>query len=575
MKNYTKKILRIVPKSWIKKTFFIVVLTLFHAAFELMGIGLVIPFLSIFLDQTDFIFEYFPQIKNLNKETLILICIFLFLIIFVSKNLFSIIYQQIKVNFSHNLAKELSGNLYQKYLDKNYIFFTLKNSAGLIRNITSESHIFVTGVVVTILNLISDIILFLAIITFLFYFDPIATLTSLIVMILFGILIVFFQLKKMKLFGTIRQASLKNLFKLVNESIGNIKEIILSSNQKIFKKNFDHLAGEYAEAGKKKDLYFILVRPILEILTVLMFLILVYVLIDSGNNYTEIFIVLGVFSFASIKLIAIVGNLVREAQSLRYNSVVVDVMYDELFSKDSHDKQKLEIENTQNKISLKFDKLNLTNISYSYPLSSANIFENINFEINQGDKLGFIGESGSGKTTLVNLITGLIEPKEGIIKINNKNLIENLNEFQNIIGYVSQNVYLADETFKFNIGLNKIGEKIDVDRINHLIKILDLENLINNKKDGINSTVGEKGIQISGGQMQRIGIARAMYDNPEILILDEATNALDVSTQIKVLKNISNEMKNKTVISISHDKNTLKHCDKIFLISKNEIKKID
>ena len=196
MKNYIKQVLYILPKSWIIKTFFIVVLTLFHAVFELLGISLVIPFLSIFLDKADFIFEYIPIFKNFDKETLILICIFLFLLVFIIKNLFSLIYQKIKVNFSHNLSKEISSKLYLQYLKKKYIFFTLNNSADLIRNITSESYLFVTGVVVTILNLLSDIILFFAIIIFLLYFNPIATLTSLFVMAIFGILVFFFQTKK-------------------------------------------------------------------------------------------------------------------------------------------------------------------------------------------------------------------------------------------------------------------------------------------------------------------------------------------------------------------------------------------
>ena len=575
MKNYIKQVLYILPKSWIKKTFFIVVLTLFHAVFELLGISLVIPFLSIFLDKTDFIFEYVPIFENFDKETLILICIFLFLLVFIIKNLFSLIYQKIKVNFSHNLSKEISSKLYLQYLKKKYIFFTLNNSADLIRNITSESYLFVTGVVVTILNLLSDIILFFAIIIFLLYFNPIATLTSLFVMAIFGILVFFFQTKKMKLFGSIRQISLKNLLKLVNESIGNIKEIILSNNQIFFKSKFDKYAGEYAESGKRKDFYFILVRPILEIITVLMFLILVYVLIKSGKNYTDIFIVLGVFSFASIKLIAIVGNLVREAQTLRYNNVVTELVYNELYNNELHIKPKFKIKDIQKKDTLKFDNINLSNVSYSYPGILENIFENINLEINQGDNLGFIGQSGSGKTTLINLIIGLIEPQKGIIKINNKNFNESLKEFQNTIGYVSQSVYLADESFKFNIALNNINEKINIDRVNHLIKILDLEKLIYKKKYGIDSIVGEKGIQISGGQIQRIGIARAMYNNPEILILDEATNALDEITQGKILKNIIYEMKNKTVISISHNEDTLKYCNKIFSVSKNEIKKIN
>ena len=184
----------------------------------------------------------------------------------------------------------------------------------------------------------------------------------------------------MKLFGLIRQGSLENLLKLVNESIGNIKEIILSNSQNIFKDKFNHYASNYAEAGKKKDFYFIIVRPILEILIVLMFLILVSILIRYDNNYSDIFIVLGVFSFASIKLIALVGNLVREGQTLRYNSVVVDVMYNELYTDELYKKSNIQIENNPSKNSLKFDKLELLMnkaitalINRSKPLAASNL----------------------------------------------------------------------------------------------------------------------------------------------------------------------------------------------------------
>ena len=300
-----------------------------------------------------------------------------------------------------------------------------------------------------------------------------------------------------------------------------------------------------------------------------MFLVLVYTLINFDKTSSEIFIILGVFSFASIKLVPTIGNIMKHLQSLRYSSVVVDLIYNELLNKSSD--YNLNIITSKEINSLEFKKIKFSNVGYFYPKSSSKIFDNINIEINREDKVGFIGQSGSGKTTLINLITGLLKPSTGTIELNNKNLQDNIREWQKIIGYVSQNVYLADESILFNLTLKKVGEKIDMDRINHLITILDLNDLVKSKKDGLNTKVGDKGITVSGGQMQRIGIARALYDKPKILILDEATNALDTDTQNKVLKNMYDEMKEEMVISVSHDKNALKYCNKVYSVEKNKI----
>ena len=424
---------------------------------------------------------------------------------------------------------------------------------------------------VPILTLISDFIIFFTILIFLIYYNPLATLIAALVMLMFGFLMIILQLKKLKFYGEVRQEHTKSLLKLVTESIGNIKEIILSSNQKFFADKFLYHNDQNAKAAKKKDFFFILTRPVLETLTILMFLILVYTLINFDKTSSEIFIILGVFSFASIKLVPTIGNIMKQLQGLRYSSVVVDLVYNEMLNKSSD--YDLITQASKEKNTLELKNIKFCNVSYSYPKSPLKIFENINIEINKGDKVGFIGQSGSGKTTLINLITGLLKPSTGFVELNNKNLQENIREWQKIIGYVSQNVYLADETILFNITLKKVGEKIDMDRINHLVNILDLNHLIKSKKDGLNTTVGDKGVQVSGGQMQRIGIARALYDKPKILILDEATNALDTETQNKVLKNIYNEMKEEMVISVSHDKNALKYCDNVYSVKKDKIEK--
>ncbi|MDC2970479.1 ABC transporter ATP-binding protein/permease [Candidatus Pelagibacter sp.] len=571
MKNFISKIIYILPKGWKKSIFYITILTLFNAIFELFGIGLVIPFLSVLLGETNSFLNDISIFKELEKEYLILVFILIFLLIFTIKNIFLIFFQKIKINFSHDLAKAVSTRLYLRYLKKNYIFFTLRNTSELIRNTSSETAQFSYGVMVPILTLISDFIIFFTILIFLIYYNPLATLIAALVMLMFGFLMIILQLKKLKFYGEVRQEHTKSLLKLVTESIGNIKEIILSSNQKFFADKFLYHNDQNAKAAKKKDFFFILTRPVLETLTILMFLILVYTLINFDKTSSEIFIILGVFSFASIKLVPTIGNIMKQLQGLRYSSVVVDLVYNEMLNKSSD--YDLITQASKEKNTLELKNIKFYNVSYSYPKSPLKIFENINIEINKGDKVGFIGQSGSGKTTLINLITGLLKPSTGFVELNNKNLQENIREWQKIIGYVSQNVYLADETILFNITLKKVGEKIDMDRINHLVNILDLNHLIKSKKDGLNTTVGDKGVQVSGGQMQRIGIARALYDKPKILILDEATNALDTETQNKVLKNIYNEMKEEMVISVSHDKNALKYCDNVYSVKKDKIEK--
>ncbi len=574
MKNFIYKITYILPKNYIKNILLITLLTCFNAIFELFGIGLVIPFLSIFMGEENIILNSLPFLENLEKEYLIIIFLGLFLVVFAFKNIFSIFFQRLKINFGYDLAKDVSTRLYLKYLKKNYIFFTLRNSSELIRNTTSEAHEFSFGVMVPILTLISDIIIFLAILTFLTYYNPVATFIASITMIIFGILVVTFQLKKLKLFGSIRQIHVNFLIKLVTESIGNIKEIILSNNQKFFVDKFFYHTQENANAGKKRDFFYILTRPILEVLSIMMFLILVYFLVKFGSTSNQIFITLGVFSFASIKLVPTIGNLMKGIQALRYNSVVVDLIHKEMINEYETFNLNYDDRVIKNKEIINFEKLNFSKVGYSYPTSSFNIFSEIDIEIKKGDKIGFIGQSGSGKTTLVNLITGLIKPLKGKIELNNKNLQENINDWQKMIGYVSQEVYLADESILFNIILKKIGKKIDMSRVNHLVDILDLNELVKSKRDGLDTTVGDKGITVSGGQMQRIGIARALYDKPKILILDEATNALDYDTQNKVLKNMYDEMEEETVISVSHDKNALKYCEKVYSVKKNKIEKI-
>jgi ABC-type bacteriocin/lantibiotic exporter with double-glycine peptidase domain len=565
--NFIYKIFSIIPKFFLSKIILVVVLTFFNTMLELLNIGLVIPFLSIFVGKKNILFENLNFINGFTDEDLIILFILLFLIIYILKNFFLVLFQSIKINITHDLTTVISTKLYNKYLNKNYYFFTGKNKSELSTNIINETNIFSFGVVMNILNLICDTIIFSAVLIFLLYYNWFATICVSIVFIFFAFVVIFFQSKQLKFFGVKRQYYSAVILKLVNESVDNIKEIILSNTQEYFRNKYSNYVSQNNISGKRIGFYRILIRPILEILVVFMFLILVYFLKEFGNSTSEILITIAVFSVASIKLLPTVTSLFNGLQGLRYNEPVVEKLYSDLNNENSD----LDlILNKKNK-NLYFKKIELDDLSYSYPGNPKVILNKVNFEINSGEKIGLIGKSGSGKTTLLNIMIGLIKPQFGTVKINNEDLSNNIRSWQDSIGYVSQNIYLADESLLFNIAFKRIGKKIDYDRIKYLIDILDLNQLITSNKNSFNFNVGDGGIKLSGGQVQRIGIARALYHKPSILILDEATSAIDEDTKEKILKNIYKEMQKLTVISVSHDLKSLKYCQKIFKIVTKKI----
>ena len=570
MKEYISNLISLLPKYWLKNLNIIVFLSLINAIFEILSIGLIIPFISIFIDKTDYLKENFYFFSKFNNEQYILIILLLFIILFSIKNIFSLLANKKKIDFSHNLNVYLTEKLFSKYINKRFDFYMIKNSSEITRNLLIEIPNFCYSAIISIINLITQSILFFTILIFLLIYNPLVTLIVGLIMVTLGSIIILIQQKKLKLFTLVRQEQQKMMLKLINESIGNIKEIILSKMQNLFSKKFFFHLNENAKVGKLKDFYFIIPRPSLEILTIIMLFLSVFFLVKFNYSLKEVFIVLGVFSFASVKLIPAVTAILQSIQNLRNNQPVISLLNTELFN---NDYDIYEIKNQKDPIiskeKLEFNVIKFNDMNFKY-LNGNYIFKDINLEIKKGEKVGIVGKTGSGKTTLVNLLIGLLTPSKGKIYIDDKNIIENLNNWQKNIGYVSQETFLADETLLFNILLQALDEPADKERCKYLIRLMDLEKLIDSKNEGLDFIVGEKGIKLSGGQIQRIGIARALYKKPEILILDEATNALDVDTQSKIIKNVYEEMKEKTIISISHDIHALEYCDKIFSINKNQ-----
>ena len=356
--------------------------------------------------------------------------------------------------------------------------------------------------------------------------------------------------------------------KLLRQSLGSIKET------KVYgvSKKFLNLFNKNNERMQKNSIFYKLMQGIpkflLEQVSILIILSVTIYLFVVENQKSEIIAILSLFTIASIRMIPVFNAISITIGSYRYRKASFDIIYNEFKSI-----EKLSYEN-KSKSKIQFKKyLKLENITFAY-LRKKKILRNINLIIKKNSMVSIIGKSGTGKTTLINIILGLITPQKGTIYFDNKTVKLNNYNWQKKIGYVAQDVFIMDESIKNNI---LFGRKLNYSKrkINNLIKSLDLDDLIKNLDNGINTKVGDKGSRISGGEKQRIGIARALLSDPELLILDEATASLDAETEEKIIKNIKRNYKKTTIINVSHRQIPIKYSDKIIRLDNSKTKIIN
>lgn len=534
-----------------------------------MGIGLIIPILNFTTNQNnDFIFHYIPYLEKISNDKLIILLVLIFIFIYLLKTLFIIFYNAWSSKFVNNLSVSLTARVLEKYLNKDYLFFLENNPSFFVRNITSETSIFALGLIGNLILSLTQIVFIFSICLFLVIYN----FYSAYVILFLGLTCVFIiQItnNKFKKWGNIRQEKSALILKRVYEIVGSIKEVILYNKKNFFAEEFNLHNKKLAKANIFRDTSIAFTGPIIEFIGILIFFcFFLFLVIYSPNSLAEITVLFGVFAFASIKLLPASISLSRSFQSMKFNLPACGIVYEMLAGSNkgniiNHDEKKIKIKSPLNKI--KFEDVSFFYKNQKYPT-----LDKINFEINLGDKIGIIGETGSGKTTLLNILATLIKPTSGKIIINNSKKLDPQKVIRNNIGYVPQSVYLSDDTILSNITLSKDVSKVEEEEILKILKPLNLS-LINNKPIDIFTQIGEKGSILSGGQIQRIGIARALYRKPGMLILDEATNALDSRTETKILDYLFREFSSKIIVLCTHKKENLKYCNKILAIENNKV----
>ena len=356
------------------------------------------------------------------------------------------------------------------------------------------------------------------------------------------------------------QLRIKNLI----EGLGGIKEILIFNKIDYFINQFKQSNSKLTSAKKKNSIIGSLPRYIIEILLVIILVITLLVISKSNSLIINNLTLLGFFSATFIRLTPSAYRIISSLQRIKFTQKILNSLNKNLeyFDKIKIDKDEKSKRKKIENISIE-NSIVIKNIKFSYN-SKKKLFESLDLEIKIGDTIGIFGESGSGKSTFVNLLIGLLKPDKGEILINDKDINSNIYLWRKNIGYVPQNIFLIDDTFKKNISLNFDSKKENLKRLNECLKQSELEKFISSLPNGIDTIVGERGSRISGGQLQRVGIARGLYNNPEILIFDESTSALDRETELEIFKNIYKFKDRKTLIIITHKKELLKDCDQIY-----------
>ena len=556
--NYIQKILTILSKDNKKDFSFIIFLSIVRAFIEVIGIGMLIPMFAFITSNSDTkskIFNYLPFLENFKDGQIILLFIFFFLFVYLIKTIFVVFLNIYNTKFGEGLYVEISEKLLKKYLAKKFIFFVEKNSANLIRNIASDTNGFAVGTVAACIGIFSNIILSAGI-CFLLIFYNFHSIFIIIALLIICSLVANLNKKKFSGWAKIRHRESAKMIRKLNEGFGSIKEIILYKKGDYFSDQVKKPLKNFSHSNVYKNAVTSITVPAIELATVsIIFFFFIYLKFFTQIEFSEIITLFSILSFSAIKLLPNFTGILKGFQTLKFNFPAVELIYNDLIK----DKTNIISNNPyiNNIRSIVFDKVN-----FRYPNTSLLALKNINLQINSGDKIAIVGDTGSGKTTFINLIAGLLKPSSGNILINS---IKNINskEYPLNVGYVSQSVYLSDDNILANVSLSRTISKQQKIIIKQLLKILNLDNL--------NYRLGERGSKLSGGQIQRIGIARALYREPTLLILDEATNALDQKIEKKILDFIFKKFDNKTVIFCTHKKKLLKYCNKIIKVKDAQI----
>ena len=554
-------------KSNFNKMILLFFILIFSSLVEMIGLGSIPVLAMAFIDSEKFL-TYIPEnlqfgyILDLDKKSLLFLMSIIVVSIFVIKNILLSIFMYFQFSTVKKIKIYLSESLMKKYLMFNYSFFLKRNPSLIIRALSVDVGN-TTIYIMSHINLMKEVLILIGVFILLLSFD--ATISFSIFMLLLLVVSVYYFLTKKSLLkrAKIIQKIHSEVYKSLTQAINAIKDIKLFRAEKFFHSSYMKLVKENEDKVLKNNFIFALPRLFLEVVTVFTILSICTFFVFLGRDTYQIIPYVSLFVVCSVRLIPTFNVISNSLSSIKSLTPNFNYLCEEFSFKNPINNAFTFEDNLFSNFNFK-KNIKINNIDFIYPSTTKKIFENFTLEIKCGSKFGIIGESGSGKTTLVNLITGLLDPNKGNIQIDENNLDSIKNNWQNSLGYVHQETYILNQTIRENIAFGVSQKEIIEKNVITAIKKSQLENYISNLDNKIDTVMDDNGKNLSGGQKQRLGIARALFKNPQVIILDEATSSLDLETEKKFIDEVFENSTDKTIIIISHRLSALEKCEIIF-----------
>lgn len=578
MKIY-KKLMKLMNKSQKRQMSGLLVLMLIGAILEALSIGLVLPVVSMILtpgsmekygEKYGFVRKFY-EIFNITTATQLTIIVMAALILaFVCKNLFLFFQQKKMYHFVYTNQFYTAQRLLKSYIKKDYEYFLNADTATIQRSIAADVNN-MYGLILALLQVISEAIVFCVLGVVLFVMDPMMTVV--IASLLLVTLIVIKKIIKpiMNRTGKENQDYGASMYQWIAQAVCGIKEVKVAGKEQYFVNEYMKQGQGFVNAMERLNLFSSTPKLLIETVCIAGMVAYMLVLVLNNVDMASMVTIIAAFATAAVRLMPSASRINNQLTQIAYcepffmnvsDNLVEDINEENVdmsYAKEAEEKLPVTKE------------IALNDITYSYPNSDKLIFDHANLNIKVGTSIGIVGGSGAGKTTVVDILLGLLKLKGGTITADGVNVLEHYREWLKNIGYIPQMITLLNADIRQNVAFGVPEDEIDEEKLWHALKEAQLDEFVKSLPDGVYTGVGERGIRISGGQRQRIGIARALYNDPELLILDEATSALDNETEAAIMDAINRLHGKKTLVIIAHRLQTIEKCDMVYRVEDGKI----
>lgn len=563
------------------KMVLLVFLMLIGAVLETLGVSMILPVMSVVMEENavqkhaylQVICDLFHIAYDDTRTLMILVMVGL-IVIFAVKNVFLFFQQKVQLKFVYTNQFATSRRMMINFMERPYEYYLNADTSVIQRSITSDVNN-MYGLILSLLQLVSEGIVFVCLIAVSLVSDVMMSITVALLLVVVLAIIKWVLKPIMRKAGEENQDYYSGLYKWIDQSVMGIKEIKIANKENYFINEYAKCGEGYVNAVQRYNLYNATPRLLIETVALAGMIFYMMIQLLSGVQVTAILPQLTLLALVAMRLIPCANRINNHLTSISYFEPffmgVSDNLQEEIrdesidYNAASYQKkvevQKLEIRHN----------IQLKDIVYKYPNTETLIFDRANMEIPIGKSVGIVGTSGAGKTTIVDVLLGLLQIQSGEILADGVEVREHYQSFLKDIGYIPQTIFMIDSTIRKNVAFGVADEDIDDAKVWRALQEAQLDEFVRGLPDGLDTSIGERGIRISGGQRQRIGIARALFEDPEVLVLDEATSALDNETEAAIMESINMLHGKKTLIIIAHRLQTIEKCDMVYRVEKGQV----